>query len=109
MRNLAHSYRRPLMLVTCLFSLMSSLELAAGAPPQAASQTYCSEWNGFYGQWNIEELANTSTIKEIRLVATLYNISSEPMSSVPIRLQPAGKFDLLVHDMPGFIPDSYGS
>ena len=68
----------------------------------------CSGWNGFLGgMWNIFEHMNVSS-SPISIQTLLYSIEGRAMSRLNFSLQAGGRFDALVHDMPGWIRDSYG-
>jgi len=90
-------------------------ELAAGSNPtdsgsgfQAIGDKVCGEWNGFLGGlWNVLELSNNS--EETRFVRTqLFSIDGELMSEESCTIASGAQCDILVHDMPGRIVDSYG-
>lgn len=67
----------------------------------------CAEWNSNLSMWNImEHLNNSSSV--LSLKTTLYHLSGEELGSMDYYLNPGQQFDVLVHDLPGFLPDSYG-
>ena len=72
------------------------------------ARTLCSEWNGFLGgMWNIKELVNLG-YEDVAVETTLYDIQGSIQSVQSFTIAPGAQFDLLVHDMNGWRPNSYG-
>lgn len=75
-------------------------------PPLSATQ--CSDWNGFLGgMWNVQEHVNR-TSSTLHIESRLYDIDGVERGFTEFYLPPGEEFDLLVHDIPGWTPDSYG-
>jgi hypothetical protein len=70
--------------------------------------SFCSEWNGFLGgMYNVMEFVNlSSSNRTVR--TTLYSFEGVAMSNTTFSVAPGVQQDLLVHDMTGWIPNSYG-
>ncbi len=82
--------------------------LDSGSFIEALGTTLCSEWNGFLdGMLNILEQVNLSS-DTIQSNAVLYDISGNPVSNSSCQIAPGAQCDLLVHDMPGRVANSYG-
>lgn len=70
--------------------------------------TLCSEWNGFLGgMWNIAEHVNMSS-STLNVQSTLYDISGTGAGNANFSIATGAQLDLLVHDMSGWIHNSYG-
>ena len=74
--------------------------------------TVCSEWNGFLGNektkmWNIMEHVNLGS-SPMQIRSTLYSIDGVAQSSQDFSIPAGTQFDLIVHDMHGWIRESYG-
>jgi alpha-tubulin suppressor-like RCC1 family protein len=70
--------------------------------------TLCSEWNGYLGgMYNIMEHVNLTT-KKIRVKTELRSIRGHLKDTYEFFLRGHQQFDLLVHDMGGREPNSYG-
>ncbi len=95
-------------------------EIAAGSNPhdrgsfiQTLGTTVCSEWNGFLGgMLNIMEHVNLGD-KPLSIESMVYSITgslvdSHSVSSGANKLAPGAQTDVLIHDSPGRINDSYG-
>lgn len=81
--------------------------LDPGSARDIFGNTWCSEWNGFFGMYNVNEYENTSNVDQ-SVVATLYDVSATSQSETTITVPASGKADLLVHGLQGFTADSYG-
>ncbi len=68
---------------------------------------FCFEWNGFLDMWNIAEYANSSSA-DIVLRNDLYALSGTLQSSNDYTISAGLQRDILVHDVSGWQPDSYG-
>lgn len=87
-----------------LDDLVESPEL----PPEEVPQRLCGEWNGFFGSlWNILELRNQGA-QPAEVTAKLYSLEGREVSQSSCSIQAGGQCDLLVHDLEGRLPDSYG-
>jgi len=76
------------------------------------ARSVCSVWNGFFNGelslvWNILEHVNLGT-EPIGISSTLYGLDGTSHESAEFVIEPGQQLDLLVHDMPGWIADSYG-
>ncbi len=69
--------------------------------------TLCAEWNGFLGMYNILEHVNLSG-GELGITTSLYDIKGNKQDAKDFKLKKGRQFDVLVHDMKGRNPNSYG-
>lgn len=69
--------------------------------------SWCSDWNGFLGMFNVNEYVNLTSKKRV-VVPMLFDIAGEAKGSLGIDLPAGAQMDLLVHDMPHWAVDSYG-
>ncbi len=83
--------------------------LDPGSYFEALFNYFCSQWNGFYQarMWNIAEHVNFSS--SVRQVTTsLFDINGFFQSQLGFSVLTGAQTDILVHDMPGRIANSYG-
>ncbi len=79
-----------------------------GSYPEILGQTSCAEWNGFLGgMYNVYEHVNLGS-DPLSFTTTLYSINGKAQSKSKGTVLPGAQTDVLVHDMPGRIPSSYG-
>lgn len=104
----------PLLADTDADGVSDAQEVVDGSDPKDRASfrftlgtTFCSEWNGFLGLWNVVELINQTNASR-SFSATLYSIEGQAQSSLSGSILPGAQTDVLVHDMTGFAPDSYG-
>lgn len=82
--------------------------LDRGSNRPRLTNVVCSAWNGFLGMVNIVEHTNIGP-ETLSVATTLYDIHGNGRGSVSFPLVPNGQFDLLMHGMKGFAPDTYGT
>ncbi|MBL7662048.1 choice-of-anchor D domain-containing protein [bacterium] len=81
--------------------------LDAGSFLQVLGTNLCSDWNGFLDMFNILEHVNLSVATR-GFTTTIYNINGVGQSSQNGSVLSGAQTDVLVHDMSGFIDNSYG-
>lgn len=82
--------------------------LDRGSNIQVLDSTLCSEWNGFLGgMYNIAEHVNMSS-ETLNVQTILYDIDGVTHGQESYPISSGRQFDLLVHDMDGWILNSYG-
>ncbi|MCB0345156.1 MAG: SBBP repeat-containing protein [Bdellovibrionales bacterium] len=81
--------------------------LDSGSAIPVLGTTVCSEWNGYLSMLNIMEHVNMSS-HTVSLQTTLFDINGAAQSTFNFNIPAGAQFDVLVHDMPGRVPDSYG-
>ncbi|MFN8391325.1 MAG: Ig-like domain-containing protein [Bdellovibrionota bacterium] len=69
--------------------------------------TWCSEWNGFLGMYNINEYVNLDGSNH-DVTATIYDAAGASQSAVSVHVLAGAQTDLLVHGMTGWAHDAYG-
>ena len=78
-----------------------------GSLGQKLSSPVHALWNSFLGMINIVELINpTNELLEVSV--SLYSLAGTLEHTTVVRIQPFGQYDLIVNELPGFIPNSYG-
>lgn len=74
--------------------------------PRAAADTYLP-WNGFLSMINIAELVNRSGTKQ-SVQLTIYDSNGDSVDAITVQIPAGGQRDIILNDMAGFVPDSYG-
>ncbi len=64
-------------------------------------------WNSFLGMINIVALINRSD-QSLPLTLTMYDLSGAVLHTQVFSLAPNGETDIIVNDLPNFVPDSFG-
>jgi plastocyanin len=64
-------------------------------------------WNSFLGMINIVALINRSD-QTLPLTLTMYDLSGKVLHTQVFSLTPNGETDIIVNDLPNFVPDSFG-
>ena len=65
-------------------------------------------WNSFLGMVNIAELINPSSDSISTVKISLFAIDGELVHSQELNLNAGEQFDLILNQLPGFVPNSYG-
>lgn len=82
--------------------------LDRGSKRTVLGSKICLEWNGFLSPvFNIKELVGLGS-SSINFTAKLFDVAGRQRSMFSNSVASGGQFDLLVHAMTGFLPDSYG-
>ena len=69
--------------------------------------SWCSEWNGFVGLFNVNEYTNKSVASH-SIATTFYNIEGIAVGDGIFSVGATSQLDILIHDLVGWSPDSYG-
>lgn len=81
-----------------------ALSLVSGS---SLSSPVYALWNGFLGMTNILELVNKGT-SELPVTVSIYDIAGQQKSQTVIPVPAQGQYDLILNQVSGFSPDSYG-
>ena len=81
--------------------------LDAGSAVPVLPTEFCSEWNSFLGMLNVNEYANAASANR-SLDLTFYNLNGVAQSMTGTSVLASSQRDVLVHDLTGFAPNSYG-
>lgn len=81
--------------------------LDQGSRIEILENNFCNEWNGFFGMYNFAEIRNQSN-RSLRILATMYNSSSQKLSDRSFNLDARAQIDIPLHELQGFTRDEYG-
>ena len=81
--------------------------LDAGSNIPVLSTSFCSEWNGFLGLYNINEYSSSASVAR-NLSVTLFDSAGVAKGATESLVLANSQTDVLVHDLLGFETNQYG-
>lgn len=78
-----------------------------GSALEVLPTSWCSEWNGFFGMYNINEYANKDSSKHT-ISTRLFNIDGTASGDADFSIPKRSQLDVLVHALAGWSTSSYG-
>jgi len=86
---------------------MGTDPLDRGSKIEKLKNSFCNEWNGYFGMYNFAELRN-SLNAPVSLVAVMYNSEAKELSRTSFSVPANSQWDVGLHELSGFSKDQFG-
>lgn len=78
-----------------------------GSTVETLKNSFCNEWNGFFGMYNYAELRNQSN-RRLSVEISMFDLDSRLQSTNSISIAPGTQIDVALHELGGFRNGTYG-
>jgi hypothetical protein len=81
--------------------------LDRGSRVERLNNSFCNEWNGFFGMYNYAELRN-SLSTPVSVVAVMYDLMARELGRTSFQISANTQRDVGIHELIGFSRNKYG-